>query len=169
MGIQHGDYFGKGDLVFLQMELESREMPVKSQHILKQSRSVSIAFPTGVTVSVTLGSQQTLHAALVIMRWGRKTADMEKCRQNQAKWFMAWKAAVSWGKINQNWPRNLRDSNIHVYYSYWVIEKYLCMGWATFTDASLGGTLLFFFAVRKSLSCKSLISLWARGKETCLV
>lgn len=31
--------------------------------------------------------------------------------------------AVSWGNINQNWPRKLKDSNIHVCYSYWVIKK----------------------------------------------
>lgn len=67
------------------MELESGEMPLKSLHILKQSRSVPTASPTGVTASATPGSQQTLCAALVIMRRGRKTADMEKCRQNQAK------------------------------------------------------------------------------------
>lgn len=67
------------------MELESREMPMRLLHILKQRRSVSTAFSPCVTVSVTLGSQQTLRAALVIMWWGRKTADMEKCRQNQAK------------------------------------------------------------------------------------
>lgn len=67
------------------MELESGEMPMKSLHILKQSRSVSTAFPTGVTASATPGNQQTLRVALVIMQRGRKTADMEKCRQNQAK------------------------------------------------------------------------------------
>lgn len=60
-------------------------MSMKSLHILKQSGSVSIASHAGVTASAMPGSQQTLHAALVIMRWGRKTADMEKCRQNQAK------------------------------------------------------------------------------------
>jgi len=58
---------------------------MKLLHILKQSRSVSTAISTCVTISITLGGQQTLHAALVIMRWGRKTADMEKCRQYQAK------------------------------------------------------------------------------------
>jgi len=68
--------------------------------------------------------------------------------------------AASRGNINQNWPRKLRHSNIHVCYSYWVIEKYPWMGWARSTDAILRGTLLLlFFGVRKGLSCKTLISL----------
>lgn len=52
--------------------------------------------------------------------------------------------SVSWGRINQNWPRELRDSNMHAYYSYWVIEKYLWMIWAGFTDAVLGGAFIIF-------------------------
>lgn len=145
------------------MELESREMPTELLHILKQSGSVSTAFSTCVTVSVTLGSQQMLHAALVVMRWGRKTADMEKCRQNQAEWFMAWKALCPGERLIKNWPRELRGSNMHACYSYWVIEKYIWMSWARFRDAILGGTFIGFFAVKKGLSCKSLISLWVRG------
>lgn len=66
--------------------------------------------------------------------------------------------SVSWGKINQNGPRELRDSNMHACYSYWVIEKYLWVSWARFTDVILGGTFIIF-AIKKGLSCKSLISL----------
>lgn len=111
-----------------------------------------------MTVSVTLGSQQALHAALVILWWGRKTADMEKCRQNQAEVIHSLEGSVSWGKINQNGPTELRDNNMHACYSYWVIEKYLWVSWARFTDVILGGTFIIF-AIKKGLSCKSLISL----------
>lgn len=69
-------------------------------------------------------------------------------------------SSVSWGKINQNWPRELRDSNMHAYYSYWVIEKYLWMDkLGQIHRCCFRMYIYYFFAVKKGLSCKSLISL----------